>query len=593
LRPPRIFRELYGSYLITALFAIAIVSWVALRSIQQFYLQRLAAGLESRAVLARGQIADKLDAGYEVQIDSLCTSLGRAAATRITVISASGRIIGESDEDPSLMDDHSGRPEIRAAMEGRVGVSQRHSATLRRSMLYVAVPVWAARGGRREVVAVVRTAVPVTSIQTALRSVTWKIVVVAAVLGVVLAVVSAALSRRISRPLQDLREGAEEYARGRFQHRLTISGYEEIGALAATMNDMAAQLDEKIRTVTEQRSEQEAILRGMVEGVLAVDTVERVVSMNRACGRMLGVEPDGAAGRAIQEVVRNPDLQSFIRNALDQGGPSEGDVRLRGDGERHLQVHGAPLRDAQGQQMGVVVVLNDVTRLRRLEKIRRDFVANVSHELKSPVTSIKSAAETLLDGAATGQGDVTRFLTIIARQADRMSMIIEDLLNLSRLESTDQEGAELKEGDIEPVLHTAVDLCQDKTVARRMVVEIACLPGLRARIDRTLLEKAVENLVDNALTYSHPAKTVRVAAAAEDSGVVISVADHGYGIERKHLPRLFERFYRVDKDRSREVGGTGLGLAIVKHIAEAHGGSVSVESTPGEGSTFSIHLPPV
>jgi two-component system phosphate regulon sensor histidine kinase PhoR len=225
--------------------------------------------------------------------------------------------------------------------------------------------------------------------------------------------------------------------------------------------------------------------------------------------------------------------------------------------------------------------------------VRRDFVANVSHELKSPVTSIKGAAETLLESASTGPNDTKRFLSIIARQADRMSAIIEDLLSLSRVEAAEPTAVALEVADIEPVLRAAVHARQELAAERDMSVEIHCPPDLRARIDRELLERAVTNLLDNALTYSESARVVRVLAAADDSGVIISVADQGYGIEAKHLPRLFERFYRVDKNRSRDLGGTGLGLAIAKHVAEAHGGRVSVESTPGEGSTFSIHLPPV
>jgi two-component system phosphate regulon sensor histidine kinase PhoR len=362
------------------------------------------------------------------------------------------------------------------------------------------------------------------------------------------------------------------------------------------MNQMAAHLDDRIRTVLRQRNEQEAVLASMVEGVLAVDLEERILRLNRAAGRLLGVRPEQAEGRRIQEVVRKADLQRFVARALANREPVEGDIVLRDaeEGERFLQAHGTVLRGAQGQEIGALIVLNDVTRLRRLETLRRDFVANVSHELKTPITAIKGFVETLLDGAVADPDDAQRFLQIITRQADRLNAIIDDLLDLSRIEQEAEKGGiPLARGALRPVLEAAVQACSMSAREKPLQIVLHCSGELAAQINAPLLEQAIVNLLTNAIKYSEPAGRVVVDAAQFGDKVMVKVQDWGCGISPEHLPRLFERFYRVDKARSRKQGGTGLGLAIVKHIVQSHGGEVVVHSTPGQGSTFTLILPAV
>jgi len=334
----------------------------------------------------------------------------------------------------------------------------------------------------------------------------------------------------------------------------------------------------------------------MVEGVVAVDRDERVLTINLAAGRLLAVATGGVEGRLIQEVVRNPELHQFIERTFGSTQPVEGDIVLLtdeavGEGRRFLQVHGTLLRDAHGESIGAVVVLNDVTRLRRLENLRREFVANVSHELKTPITSIKGFVETLLDGAIEQPEDARRFLGIIARHADRLHSIVEDLLSLSRIEQGVERGEiPLESNPVRPSVQAAIQACQMRADEKNITVRLNVAEDVRAWTNPPLLEQAVVNLVDNAIKYSEPDKQVLVEAAATGGEVYLIVKDEGCGIEAEHLDRIFERFYRVDSGRSRSLGGTGLGLAIVKHIAQAHGGRVSVESTPGQGSTFTIHL---
>jgi two-component system phosphate regulon sensor histidine kinase PhoR len=367
--------------------------------------------------------------------------------------------------------------------------------------------------------------------------------------------------------------------------------------LAETINHMAVQIQDRYQAAVQQRNEMEAVLSSMVEGVAVVDPQERVISLNAAAGRFLGIAPAAAVGKSIQEVARNTALQRFIAGALDVGRAVQDDLTLHRplsptSPERYLQVQSAPLRDAVGRRIGVVIVLHDVSELRRLEGVRRDFVANVSHEIKTPVTAIKGFAETLLEGPAHAPEDAERFLQIIARQADRLHAIVNDLLTLSRVEQDAKDKRiELERSRLARVLQAAVESCQIKAEARSVRVQVTCDPQLTAPMNAPLLEQAVVNLLDNAIKYSPTPAQVQVTAEQGNAEVVVSVADHGCGIGPEHLPRLFERFYRTDKARSRELGGTGLGLAIVKHIAQAHGGRVEVQSQVGKGSTFIIHLP--
>jgi two-component system phosphate regulon sensor histidine kinase PhoR len=325
--------------------------------------------------------------------------------------------------------------------------------------------------------------------------------------------------------------------------------------------------------------------------VVAIDSDQRLITLNSAAAKLIGSPQADLQGRNLPEVIRNADLRRFVQRALESSQPIEDDVVLHADGQRILQARGAALRNSAGQGVGAVIVLNDVTHYRRLETLRRDFVANVSHELKTPIASIKGFVETLLDGALSQPNDARRFLKIIASHAERLNNIIEDLLSLSKIEQSEKTASlPLNMAPLRPILQSALNGCQAQASQRNIALHLEC-PDMSARINAPLLEQAVINLVDNAIKYSEPADQVLVAASAVDGEIEISVRDSGCGISEEHLPRLFERFYRVDRARSRKLGGTGLGLAIVKHIVQAHHGHVSVTSTPGEGSTFTIHLP--
>ena len=421
----------------------------------------------------------------------------------------------------------------------------------------------------------------------------WKIVLAGLLIALAATPISLYISRRISQPLSEMKDNAERFASGKLDSRIRVEGPDDVIRLAEALNQMAAQLDDRIHTVTAQRNEQEAILSSMTEGVIAVDSGQTVLSMNQAAAKLLDVPSGFASGQPVAMVMRNKQLQEFVSKALASAETVEQDIVFhRGESEQVLKVIGTALKDFNQMPIGAVIVLNDVTRLKRLENMRRDFVANVSHELKTPITSIKGFVETLLGGALDSPEDSKRFLEIVAGQSDRLNAIIEDLLVLSRLEQ-DAETVEIviEESGLKPVLEMAIQACAPKASRKKIHVDLNCPENLHSRINSQLLEQAMINLIDNAIKYSLPSTQVRVDVSLDNGEITLAVTDEGRGIEREHFPRLFERFYRVDSDRSREMGGTGLGLAIVKHIAQVHGGSVSVDSSVGKGSTFRIHLP--
>ncbi|MGE0607964.1 MAG: two-component system histidine kinase PnpS [Pirellulales bacterium] len=588
MRASRLLWQLLVSYIFLTVTSLVAVSWLASRSLERSHLDQLGHDLRQMAVLLEPELGSRISPDQAESLTMICRRFSETTGSRITLVLPSGQVLIDTLDDPALMDNHGERPEVRAALDGLEATERRYSSTARESMTYQAIPL--RRDG--QIVAALRTAVSTASINQSVRRVQWQIAAGGLAIAALAALASLWFAWRISRPLEEIRHGAERLALGDLGHKLPEPGSAEAAGVVQALNRMADQLKERIRATVRQSSEQEAVLASMAEGVLAVDNDERIISLNQAAAELLSTSQAEAQGRSLQEVIRNAELRRFVTGALNCDMPVEGDLVLGAGQDRQLQAHGTALRDVQGQAIGAVIVLNDITRLRRLESLRRDFVANVSHELKTPITSIKGFVETLLEGALDNRQDAERFLHIMARQADRLDSIIEDLLSLSKIEQGEESGdIELSRQPVRHALTDALDEIRPKADERAITIELHCDESITARVNRRLLEQAVLNLLDNAVKYSGPGSKVelRVEQAADE--VTIAVCDQGCGIEAEHLPRLFERFYRVDKARSRKLGGTGLGLAIVKHIVHAHQGQVTVDSSPGRGSIFVIHLP--
>jgi two-component system phosphate regulon sensor histidine kinase PhoR len=574
----RLVWQLFAGFSVLLTAAIAAAFWVA--SVQlagqadESLRQRLADAARSLAMLEADRDGPPDAAAFENHAQTVRT------ATRIDCrLIASG---GTAAVDDTLAE--------AAARDGIASRSRYDGASGRRS-LEVAVPI----GTRRPPVAIVLATADAAESDRDLA--TWQRRLLAGCLGTAACAVAAGyvLARRVTRPIDELRAAAARLAGGDTTTAVPATEVAELADLATALSRLRTQLVERGLTIGRQGTQQEAVLGSMIEGVLAVDARQRLLGINRAAADLLDVDPDDCAGRPLIDVIRNPDLRRFALTAIDCRAPVEDDLVLHGPRDRTIRLRGTALRDASGEG-GAVIVLNDVTEMKRLEHVRRDFVANVSHELKTPIASIKGFVETLLDGAMDDPADTSRFLGIVARQADRLAAIVDDLLALSRIEQS--EGAGNLPVETVPVasILTAVTLdCGPRAADRSIRLEVDCPANLAATLNAALVEQAVINLVDNALKYSESGKTVWLSAAASEPPgpreLVLRVRDEGCGIEPIHLPRLFERFYRVDKARSRNLGGTGLGLSIVKHIVQAHMGAVSVDSEPGVGTTFTIRLP--
>lgn len=384
----------------------------------------------------------------------------------------------------------------------------------------------------------------------------------------------------------------DDLARRGFHGRLQAESYQELSGLAEHINRWAALWEERQVTDLHRQQQEQTILGAMTEGVIAVDHHHRITHLNLAATRLLNVAAECAAGRLLHEVVRQPELHRLVENVSQHGRAQETEISWHGSPPRLLQVRASPLRCEGISGVGSVLVLHDVTELRRLEQAQRDFVANVSHEFKTPLTSLKGFVETLQDGALEHPEDARRFVGIMGRQVDRLQSLVEDVLSLSRLEQEARNQPPPKQDHLlQTVLLNAVEACTSAAQHKAINLHLSCDADARAIINAAMVEQAAINLIDNAIKYSESRTRVEVQVARESNYWRLSVRDQGPGIAPQHLPLIFDRFYRVDKARSRKAGGTGLGLSIVRHIAQAHGGKVDVQSEPGQGSIFSLLIP--
>jgi len=573
---------------IVALVALVLLAsgWAAERGLRSRENARLEAELEQQARLVRELLASRGGApDRDPRAWETVLRAARASSLRVTLIAPDGLVQADSDVPPgelSRLENHAARPEVAEALAGRVGRAQRRSDSVARPFLYVAIPAAEEPGAGVVRVAADRSVVDRQA--SALRGELIRVGVAALVLVVPLAWL---LSQLALRPLRAIAQMVDSIAQGDLDQRLPRGAPDELGRIAVAVNAMAEQLRARLRELTEDKERLQAVLAGMVEGVLVVDAGQRVVLANPRVRELFGFRGD-VVGRPHWEVVRRPDVQEAIAKAAVEASPVVSDVSTEGPEARHLQLHAVRF-PAAGPLLGVVAVLHDVTDLRRLEGMRRDFVANVSHELKTPLTAIRGFAETLR-GSELPAAQQQAYLDVILRHAERLASLIDDILELSRVEGRQQPFTPT-EVDVARVASVLLRDLQPQLEARRIRAELA--PGAQgvAFADRRAVEQILSNLLDNASKYTDPGGRIEVRVSQSGSQVRLEVQDTGIGIPAGDLPRVFERFYRVDKARSRDLGGTGLGLAIVKHLAQAQGGEVTVRSTPGEGSIFSVVLP--
>lgn len=584
-----LFWRLYPTYLLIAVIALAGMIFYASDRITDFYYYRSKVNLEAEARLIESLFFENGFTKDRTIIDAICKKMFKDSGIRITVINPAGEVLGDSMENPLRMENHSDRPEVKTAFGGKTGFSVRHSSTVNSNIIYAAVPIMRSE----KAVLIIRTSKPAQSIEEALNKIYIKILIGGIIFAVFTALLSILAVRRISRPIREMETAAYLFAGGDLHHRAPVFKTREFAVLSEAMNQMASRLSEEIDQYERQQNEMNSMLSSMVEGMIAVDVDEKIIKINEAASRFIGVRPENAVGKHIHGIFRNTALQEFAAQTLASGIIIEKEIPIsEGKDLMYFQAHGTPLKDASGKTIGALIVLNDVTRLHNLENIRRDFVANVSHEFKTPLTSIKGSAETLLEGAWKDKETRDSFLDIVIKSSDRLYAIVEDLLSLSRIERQSEQGEiALKRQNVKEVVESALLLYKMKAKEKRIKLNLDCSASMEADMNSEMIEHAIANLVDNAIKFSPPEMPIDIKCESLSGELTISVRDQGKGIAAEHLPRIFERFYRVDKGRGDKDGGTGLGLAIVKHVAEAHKGSVSVQSEPGKGSVFTIRFP--
>lgn len=576
---------LIGTQLVVAL----ALGWYAYDRLESFHLGHTRAELARVTSLLSARYTESLVGMTGPELDRMMKQVGRDLDVRITIILEDGTVIADSDASPAEMELHGYRPEILAAREEGTGTATRYSRTVGATLLYYASRAEPAD----EHSPVVRTAMPLSQLGASLAELTRAVGIAAGISILITLSIFLLISRRHARQVRRLADGAGRFASGELGHHIQPPVTSELGELADSLNKMGEQLQRRIGELESRRREERAILQSMSNAVIALDPDQRILNLNAAARNMLHLDASEHRGKLLQETIRQPELHRFIEAAIELAGEQEGEFTLHGDPVAIVQARSEVLTDEEGRPSGVVVVLNDVTQLRRLEVMRSDFAANVSHELRTPITNIQGYVETLLETGFDDADQTRLFLEIVRKNSRRLASIIEDVMTLTRVDQTSAEDA--IERETLPVESLVRGVCsQSAALARekRIDVRVDVPDDMAASVHSHLLEQAVGNLLSNAINYSPEGSTVHVEARRIDGGgVQISVRDDGPGIAPQHLDRLFERFYRVDKARSREAGGTGLGLALVKHIALAHGGSVEVQSTVGEGSTFTLRIP--
>jgi two-component system phosphate regulon sensor histidine kinase PhoR len=520
--------------------------------------------------------------------DSLADQLGNQVPGRITVIDGDGRVVADSyrsGEDLLKMQNHKDRPEVAAALRDSVGQSIRFSSTIKTDMLYLAAPVKIE--GR--IVGVARLALPLTQLKERQNTIIYIGLIGLSAAFVFSLLLSFGFSSTVTKPLKRMMLVGKRMSQGDFEQKIKVRTKDEIGELAGILNQMSEDLSHKIAQITQEKSQLDSILSSMVEGVLAVDHAGQVLLVNHALREMFELD-EAPQGKPHYEVIRDHDLNGFIREVLSTRREKSREISFIHPRERDIMIESALVKQPTQAGILAVFVFHDITQLKKLERVRKDFVANVSHELRTPLTSIKGFVEALQDGAIDDAGQSSRFLSIICHHADRMNKMISDLLQLSEIESKEfklKTEPFLVRETIEEVIDSLRRSADQKGQSLEMETDSEDLTAVG---DKYRITQALTNLLDNAIKYTPEKGRVKIQARAKDGSVEVTVSDNGVGIPAKDLPRIFERFYTVDKGHSRELGGTGLGLSIVKHIIEAHQGEVRVESEPGKGSRFSFTL---
>lgn len=592
--------HIFPANILVTIGAMLAIIWYGSSTLQKFYMDESRASLLARAYSIEKQVQLLLSENDIYALREFIQNTAKKTSSRITLIDSTGLVISDSQKNPDNMDNHRGRPEILEATKNGIGSSIRFSQTLGERMLYTTISL--RQDGEEDTESLswlLRIAVSVDKLEKTLARVKKDMAAAMVLVIIIAAFVTIYVSRRITSPLEKIIQGAERFAVGEFSPHLIPPDNvaTEIATLSQALNSMAGQLEYRIAKANRRKNELLTVLDSMLAAVLTVDSDSKIISLNSAASKLLNLNSARSIGKSVQELIRNIDLLQLIDRAKHSDQPLEDEIKISTkEGNYFLHTNCVHLYDKGNKSFGLLLVLHDVTKMRLLENMRKDFVANVSHELKTPITTIKGSIETVLDGKLEDKESSIHFLETALRKTDHLNAIIDHLLLLSRIEQeAEAEKIELHLEPLKPVIIEAMHCCTTLATEKQIRLQLDCPDNLRIKMHPVLLEQAVVNLIVNAVRYSHRESEIMIRAERKSEikqdQILILVQDFGIGIGAEHLPRLFERFYRSDKARSRKIGGTGLGLAIVKHIAQAHKGDVEVKSEAGKGTSVCIILP--
>ena len=584
MRHSPIFLRLYAGFAVVILFSILIVGLMVQRQIEQASLRDISNNLSSQAFILQQSFANT-GQQTQSQIQQTLKQIGQRTDTRVTLLTKDGVVIADSEFNASEMDNHRYRPEIIAANTADIGQSRRYSKTLQKPMLYVAVSAMASSGN----LGYIRTALPTQRIDEEINYLRRVIIIAASLTALIALFIGYWLAMSFARPLRQMTLIAKNYAHGRYQLRIPSQRRDEIGDLARSLNQMADISSQRFDIIKTERDQLSTILKSMNEGVITVTSEGLITHVNAAACRMLRTSGDRCLGQALKDIDGSDNLDQAFRQCQQQQTSVERTIQLDGyTFLRHYRLHVTLLK--QSHRADAILVLQDITAVQRIDKMRADFVANASHELKTPITAIRGFAETLIEDDTIDHAIQQRFMRKIHGQSIRLSALVSDLLALSRLESNDE--AYNTQVDLQRVVQRVCANLQAVAQTQQVTLELQTKDGPVTLLgDDNALGQMATNLIDNAIKYTAAKGTVTVALTVTEGLAVLAVKDNGLGIDESDQERIFERFYRVDKARSQSLGGTGLGLAIVKHIVQSHKGRLQLKSKLNQGSTFTITIP--
>jgi two-component system phosphate regulon sensor histidine kinase PhoR len=560
--------------------SVAVAAWLLEGRLERYMRDDVSRGLVSQARLVSALLVERA----VPDPDALADELGRTLAARVTFITATGVVAGDSEVSVEMLptvENHASRPEVIAALAGDHGQAVRRSATTGIETMYVAVRVSSGP------VSVARVALPLDTVERRLGTIRRQALIGLLAGFSVAVILTWVTSFLLNRRLRAVADTARRYREGDFNQPARDHGRDEIGVVAGVLDETARQLGARVAALTREQAHIRAILTGMIEGVILLDADGRLVLTNPAARSMLRMSAD-AEGLHYMELVRQPDVARQLAGALRGESPDPVEVALEPGSRQTFVANIVPVARERGG--GAVLVLHDITALRRADQVRRDFVANVSHELRTPLTAIRGYVEALLDSSAD-PAETRRFLEIVARHSERMERLVRDLLRLARLDAG-QELLERVPGPLAAIVAGVERDLETQLAAKHQQVAVTVATDAGTILaDPAKLHDVLRNLLENAGNYAPDGSTIEIDARRQRDGVAITVADHGPGIPDADLPRIFERFYRVDRSRTRDPGGTGLGLSIVRHLVELHGGKVTAANRPGGGAILTVVLP--